>query len=223
MDRQAEAFQGRAVMMTTRSVKEQLGLFRGVVTNLIIMVEKASSGFNRQRLTDLDEMLQLQKIVAAEISQLSNLLDEMLSKEQGVGREFSLKLESVLAHVQLMAEDIGEMIPVLRKQIKQGIPFSQRGISQTNELFEGQLEMLRVLADIFQTDNEVLKTFLRQEKGPSLCQQCIDFATAHEARLVEGLCLPHAAPIFLTLLDAVRNMARHGMEVAHLLMQDQRC
>ena len=209
-------------MMTTRSVKEQLGLFSGVVTNLIIMVEKASSGFNRQQLADLDEMVQHQKIVVDEIALLSNLLDELLAKEQGAGREFSLKLESVLAHIQLMAEDIGEMIPVLRKQIKQGIPFSQRGIAQTNELFEGQLEMLRVLADIFQTDNEVLKTFLRQEKGPSLCQRCIDFATAHEARLVEGLCLPHAAPIFLSLLDAVRNMAQHGMEVAHLLMLEQR-
>ncbi len=209
-------------MMTTRSVKEQLGLFNGVMTNLIIMVEKACSAFNRQRTADLDEMLHHQKIVADEIALLSNSLDELLFEEQGPGREFCLKLESVLAHVQLMAEDIGEMIPVLSKQIRQGIPFSQRGIAQTNELFDGQLEMLRVLADIFQTDNEMLKTFLRQEKGPSLCQLCIDFATAHEARLIEGLCLPHAAPIFLTMLDAVRNMARHGMEVAHLLMLEQR-
>ncbi len=209
-------------MMTTRSVKEQLGLFSGVVKNLIVMVEKASSGFNRQRIADLEEMLQFQKIVNDEIVLLSERLDEQLLKEQGPGRDFSLKLESVLAHVQLMAEDIGEMMPVLRKQIQLGIPFSQRGVAQTNELFDGQLEMLRVLADILQTDNEVLKTFLRQEKGPSLCQQCIDFATDHEDRLVEGLCLPHAAPLFLTMLDAVRNMARHGMEVAHLLMLEQR-
>ncbi len=216
------AFEGRVVMMTTRSVNEQLGLFSSVVTNLIIMVEKARSGFNSQRVADLEEMLHHQKIVADEISLVSSRLDELLSKEQGADREFCLKLESVLAHVQLMSEAIGEMIPVLSKQIKEGIPFSQRGIAQTNELFEGQLEMLRVLADIFETDNEVLKTFLRQEKGPSLCQQCIDFATAHEARLVEGLCLPHAAPIFLALLDAVRNMARHGMEGANLLMLEQR-
>lgn len=209
-------------MMVMRSVKEQLGLFNGLVTNLIIMVEKASSGFNRQKAADVEEMLHHQKIVSDEIFLVSNRLDELLLKAQGDSREFYLKLESVLAHVQLMAEDIGEMIPVLKKQIKQGIAFSQKGVAQTNELFEGQLEMLRVLADIFQTDNEVLKTFLRQEKGPSLCQRCIDFATAHEARLVEGLCLPHAAPIFLTLLDAVRNMAQHGMEVAHLLMQEQR-
>lgn len=209
-------------MMTTRSVKEQLGLFSGVVTNLIIMVEKASSGFNRQCAADLEEMLHHQKVVGEEISLLSNRLDGLLSREQGADRDFYLKLESVLAHVQLMAEDIGEMIPALKKQVKEGIPFSQKGIIQTNELFEGQLEMLRVLADIFQTDNEVLKTFLRQEKGPSLCQRCIDFATAHEARLIEGLCLPHAAPIFLTLLDAVRNMAQHGMEIAHLLMLEHR-
>lgn len=208
--------------MTTRSVKEQLGLFNEVVADLIVMVEKARSAFNRQSTEDLAEMIRHQQIVADEIALVTKRLDEMLAEQEGAGRGFCVKLLSVLAHVQLMAEDIGEMVPVLDKQIREAIPFSQKGIAQANELFDGQLEMLRVLGDIFQTDNEVLKTFLRQEKGPSLCQQCIDFATAHEARLVEGLCLPHAAPIFLTMLDAVRTMARHGMEVAHLLMLDQR-
>lgn len=208
--------------MTTRSVKEQLGLFNEVVADLIVMVEKARSAFNRQSTEDLAEMIRHQQIVADEIALVTKRLDEMLAEQEGAGRGFCVKLLSVLAHVQLMAEDIGEMAPVLDKQIREAIPFSQKGIAQANELFDGQLEMLRVLGDIFQTDNEVLKTFLRQEKGPSLCQQCIDFATAHEARLVEGLCLPHAAPIFLTMLDAVRTMARHGMEVAHLLMLDQR-
>lgn len=208
--------------MTTRSVKEQLGLFNDVIADLIVMVEKARSAFNRQSTEDLDEMVRHQQIVADEIALVSKRLDDMLAEKEEAGRGFCVKLHSVLAHVQLMAEDIGEMVPVLGKQIREAIPFSQRGIAQTNELFDGQLEMLRVLGDIFQTDNEVLKTFLRQEKGPGLCQQCIDFATAHEARLVEGLCLPHAAPIFLTMLDAVRTMARHGMEVAHLLMLDQR-
>lgn len=209
-------------MMTTRSVKEELGLFNEVVGHLVAMVEKARSAFNRQSSADLEEMMRIQQVVADEIAEVTGRLDEMLEKKEGADRDFCVKLHSVLAHIQLMAEDIGEMAPALRKQIKEAIPFSQKGIAQTNELFDGQLEMLRVLGDIFQTDNEMLKTFLRKEKGPSLCQQCIDFATAHEARLVEGLCLPHAAPVFLTMLDAVRTMARHGMEVAHLLMLDQR-
>ncbi|MEZ4485578.1 MAG: hypothetical protein R2864_13705 [Syntrophotaleaceae bacterium] len=209
-------------MMTTRSVKEQLGLFNEVIANLIMMVEKARSAFNRQSADELQEMVRKQQIVSDEIALVTQRLDEMLAEKEGSGRGFCVKLHSILAHVQLMAEDVGEIVPVLDKQIRAGIAFSQKGIAQTNELFDGQLEMLRVLKDVFNTDNEVLKTFLRQEKGPSLCQQCIDFATDHEARLVEGLCLPHAAPIFLAILDAVQTMARHGMEVAHLLMLDQR-
>jgi hypothetical protein len=39
---------------------------------------------------------------------------------------------------------------------------------------------------------------------------------------VEGLCLPHAAPVFLMLLDVVRTLTRHEMEVARLLMQEHR-
>ena len=209
-------------MTKVPSVKEQLGVFIDVLSHLVGMVEKARSAFNRQSHGELEEMVRLKGMVSEEIALVTGRLDNMLAETEGTERQFCVKLYSVLTHIQLMAEDIGEMVPALKKQIGEAIPFSQKGIAQTNELFEGQLELLRVLGDVFRTDNEVLKTFVQKEKGPSLCQQCIDFATDHEARMVEGLCLPHAAPVFLALLDSVRTMARHGMEVAHLLTPDQR-
>jgi len=133
-----------------------------------------------------------------------------------------IRLSSILSHLEMIVEGISEMLLVLEKQIRGGIPFSRKGIDQTNELFDGQIEILRALEDIFQTDNEVLKKWICHTRGPELSRSCIDFATAHEARLVEGLCLPHAAPVFLMLLDVVRTLTRHEMEVARLLMQEHR-
>ncbi len=209
-------------MTNAKTIKEQLPLFKGVVDHLITMVEKVRSSFNRQNVAGLEEIANYEHIVLEEIALLSKDLDKMLCEVKDSGQVSCLQLESVLTHLQLMAKYIAEMGPIVRQQITNGIPFSMKGNAQANQVFDGQLEMLRGLADIFQTDNEILKKVLYEEKGPILCQKCIDFATDHEARMIEGLCQPHAAPIFLNLLDAIRDMARHSMEVAHLLMHNQR-
>jgi Na+/phosphate symporter len=209
-------------MAVSNAVKEQLDLFGDVVSNLIRMMETARSGFNRQCGSDLAELERFQAISEEEIALATDRIDAHLAKCEREGRGAFFTLASILSHLEMLVEGVNEMLPPLRKQIRAGIPFSQKGIAQANELFDGQLEILRALADIFKTDSEVLKKWICDDKGPKLARSCIDFATAHEARLVEGLCLPHAAPIFLALLDVVRNMTRHEMEVARLLMKEHR-
>lgn len=76
--------------------------------------------------------------------------------------------------------------------------------------------MVRSILDIVKTDNGFLKKFVLQESR-KLVQACTDFATEHEDRLIEGLCLPQAAPIFLAVLDRFRTIGEHEMEAANLL------
>lgn len=209
-------------MAVSKAVKDQFDLFGDVVSNLIMMMETARSAFNRQCGQDMAELERFQAITEEEIALASDRIDSHLARSEREGRSSFITLASILSHLEMMVEGMNEMLPPLRKQIREGIPFSQKGIAQTNQLFDGQLEILRVLADIFKTDSEVLKKWVCDDKGPKMARSCIDFATDHEARLVEGLCLPHAAPIFLALLDAVRNMTRHEMEVARLLMKEHR-
>jgi len=35
--------------------------------------------------------------------------------------------------------------------------------------------------------------------------------------MIEGLCLPQAAPLFLTLLDRMRTLCQHEVEIAKIL------
>jgi Na+/phosphate symporter len=209
-------------MAVPKEVKDQLDLFGDVVSNLIMMMETARSAFNRQCGQDMEELERFQAITEEEIALATDRIDSHLARCEREGWNCFITLASILSHLEMMVEGMQEMLPPLRKQIGEGIPFSYKGIAQTNQLFDGQLELLRVLVDIFKTDSEVLKKWICDDKGPKMARACIDFATDHEARLVEGLCLPHAAPIFLALLDAVRTMTRHEMEVARLLMKEHR-
>lgn len=209
-------------MAVSKAVKDQLDLFGDVVSNLIMMMETARSAFNRQSIQDMAELERFQAITEEEIALATERIDSRLAQCEREGRGCFIALASVLSHLEMMVEGMNEMLPHLSKQIREGVPFSYKGIAQTNQLFDDQLEILRVLADIFKTDSEVLKKWICDDKGPKMARACIDFATDHEARLVEGLCMPHAAPIFLALLDAVRTMTRHEMEVARLLMKEHR-
>lgn len=209
-------------MTVKQAVKDQLDLFVEVVDNLVLMLERARGTFNRQDVKLLAELERYQTKAEEEIGLASHRVETHLAMRHQKDRTSLIKLASVLSHLELIAESMNEMILALKKQIREGIPFSQKGIAQTNLLFDGQIEILRALVDIFQTDSEVLKKWICQEKGPELSKACIDFATAHEDRLVEGLCLPHAAPIFLAMLDVVHTITRHEMEISRLLMSDHR-
>lgn len=206
-------------MSFSESVKDQLDLFGAVVDNLAIMVDMARSAFNHQCRQMLAEMEHHKVIVEEEIALATERIDNLLAEISAKDQVNAIKLHSVLAHLQIVTEALGELVHPLRRQITDGVPFSPKACIQINDLLKGHLEILRALADILKTDNDVLKTYISDEKGPQLCSLCIEFATDHEARLIEGLCTPHAAPLYLGILDCLRVMAQHEISVAQLLRE----
>lgn len=209
----------RGCMGFSEPVKEQLDLFGAVVDNLAIMVEMARSAFNHQCRQMLAEVEHHKVIVEEEIALATERIDNLLGHVNGKDQVKAIKLHSILSHLQIVTETLSELAHPLRRQISDGIPFSPKACTQINDLFKGHLEMLRAMADILKTDNEVLKTYIIEDKGPQLCRLCIEFATDHEARLIEGLCTPHAAPLYLGILDCLRIMAQHEISVAQLLQE----
>jgi Na+/phosphate symporter len=118
--------------------------------------------------------------------------------------------------VQLIADNLAALVSPVQRKISEGILFSDKAVSQTNHLFDKQAGLVRSLLDALKTGNTVLKTYVLEE-GQKLLQHCNDFATEHEARLVEGLCLPQAAPLFLTILDRMRTAAQHAVDIVRLM------
>ena len=203
--------------MAAEEVAQELETLAGPVINkLIAMMGAARNAFNRHRRSSMDELKDLQggveKDLKAAISRVEALIAGKPEREQAA----FLRLQSILTHEQLIADTIGALANPIQKKIQDGVLFSDKAVTQTNYLFDHQAGILRSLVDIIKTDNEFLKKYVLEE-GTKLIQACIVFATEHEARMIEGVCLPQAAPIFLAILDRMRSIGQHAVDIANLL------
>ena len=191
-------------------------LFSPIFTKLEAMVGSARNAFNRHSRQGLEQLKTFQREVVPEITNAIKEVEGTLAKKPVNERAEDLKTQSVLTRLQVIAEMLGGLIDPIDKKIKGGVLFSEKAVSQTNHLFDHQAGILRSLLDILKTDNALLKKFVLDE-GKKLIQNCIDFATEHEERMIEGLCLPQAAPLFLTILDNMRTAAQHEVDIVQIL------
>ena len=110
------------------------------------------------------------------------------------------------------------MVHVSRIKARDGIPFSDKAQKELEELFGLLTEVLTDFRDVLSTRNRVLlKQLIREHE--KLHQMTIDFALAHEDRLIEGLCSPKASSLYLDLLDSVKNANMQIEEMSRRLLQ----
>ena len=119
----------------------------------------------------------------------------------------------LLKGLHRIVETLGGLGEPINKKMTENVLFSEKAVSQANGLFDSQAGLLRSVFDIIQTGNDYLKKFV-QEEGAKTQRDCADFATEHETRLIEGLCSPQGAPIFLAILDKFRTL---GTQEAQLV------
>lgn len=190
-------------------------LYSPIFPHLEGMVAAARNAFNRHSRSDLESLKALADKAGAEINRALKSLSAVGPGTSSEERVRVVQQQSILAHLQIIAENLAGFAEPLQKKIADGILFSDKGVAQTNQIFDRLAGILRSLLDTLKTGNEVLKRYVVEESH-QLSQNCNDFATEHEARLVEGLCLPQAAPIFLAILDRTRTIARHALDIAQM-------
>lgn len=197
-------------------VNEQLAEVGSIVDKLTAMIVTARDAFNRHRQQHLEDLEGQGERVVAEIEAGKKKLEDLLKQKSDDQRGGLLRYHSVLTHQQILAENMTALREPLEKKIQDGVLFSSKAVAETNHLFDRQAGILRSLLDIVQTGNAILKQNVVEETD-ELAKACIDFATEHEHRVIEGACMPQAAPIFLNMLDLFRTIAKHDREIAQLL------
>jgi len=201
--------------MDERSFKDRL---QGIFDQLLAMVGAARDAFNRHGLNNLQELQRLQGLALTEINAVIKEVDALLAQKAEKDKPSWLRSHSVLTHLHIVAENLGGLADPIHRKIKGTVLFSDKAVSQTNGLFDHQAGMLRSLMDIIKTNNDFLKRYTREE-GQRMIKACLDYATEHEARLIEGVCTPQASPIFLAMLDRLGIIYRHESDIAALLSQ----
>ena len=195
-------------------------LFTSIFSTLEGMVGAARNAFNRHSRQDLEQLKTLRKEVVSAIAGATKEVEADLAKQPAGERETGLKAQKVLKRLEIIADKLGGFAEPLEKKMKDGVLFSDKAVSQTNHLFDHQAGLLRSILDIIKTDNVMLQRYVAEE-GERLVQKCNDFATEHEARLIEGLCLPQAAPLFLGILDNMRALTLNESDIAQILAGEE--
>jgi Na+/phosphate symporter len=180
--------------------------FGSIGRKLADMNHAARDAFNRHDRTDLDRITDLQTALNQDIDAAVKKLDGFISLAGPADKKRFNEWRTVLLRLRQVAQEMVDLRDPIHKKIKEAVLFSDKALAQTNALFDSQAGLLRSILDILHTDNDYLKKLVR-DQAKHMQQKCADFATEHESRLIEGLCSPQAAPIFLALLEKFRQMA----------------
>ncbi|MEJ2672034.1 MAG: hypothetical protein P8168_07510, partial [Deltaproteobacteria bacterium] len=196
--------------------QEQNEVLGPMVDKLLTMMGAARDAFNRHSRASLLELISFQEIVAQDFPDMGRQLRSLSARKSESEQQVLNRLQSVVNHLGIIGDNIGRCADPLKQKIRDGVLFSEKAVTQANFLFDQHAGMIRSVLDIVKTDNDFLKKYLLEE-GQKLGQAALSFATEHEDRMIEGLCMPEAAPIFLALMDRMSTIAQHEVEIATLL------
>ena len=203
-------------MFTHPVFKEHAADFDPILAKLIAGAGAARDAFNRHSRTSIEELKNLTQTATQEIAATRKNLEEQKARKSEAEQQILLRLANLCTHLQNLAHNLTSLVEPIQKKSQNQVLFSDKAVSQTNYLFDTQAGLLRSVRDIANTNNEFLKKYTETE-ARNLIQACNNFATEHETRMIEGLCLPQAAPLFLTILDNMRMMGQQEVELVKLL------
>lgn len=115
-----------------------------------------------------------------------------------------------------IAENIEKLSELISTKVKEDILFSDRAISEITFLLQRLADIIRPASDIILAPNSILGNYIRESEA-GIVRRATDYATQHEERLIEGLCLPKASALYINILDAIKNIAWHCKEIANKL------
>lgn len=119
-------------------------------------------------------------------------------------------------HIERMGAYMEDIIGCMRTKIKDEILFSDKAISEITFLLQRIQEVLNNTSDIILARNAIMGRYVKESEA-EISRSASEFATLHEERLIEGLCMPKASPLFLDILDAIKGIAWHAKEIAEKL------
>lgn len=115
-----------------------------------------------------------------------------------------------------IAENVERLSELILTKIKEDILFSDRAISEITFLLQRLADIIRPASDIILAPNSILGNYIRESEA-GIVRRATDYATQHEERLIEGLCLPKASALYINILDVIKNIAWHCKEIANKL------
>lgn len=158
-------------------------------------------GFNQHDLSALKEAEEIGKRIDRKEKELTPLI---LESSQS-GDEIDRQLINFPGYMERMGDNLESILNTIRTKIKDGILFSDKAVNEINDLFDKTAELVNCIKDLLLTHNPVLLNYVI-EKGAEYYNLATDYETEHEERLIKGVCLPRSSPIYLDIIDSLKEI-----------------
>lgn len=123
---------------------------------------------------------------------------------------------SLPGHLLVIGENLEKLVELIGTKIRENILFSDKAAKETIFLLQRLIEILWTVSSLILARNTFLGMYI-DESIVNLSKTADEYATLHEERLIEGLCLPKASSVYVNMLDSIKSIAWHIREIARHL------
>jgi Na+/phosphate symporter len=192
-----------------QEMKEKMIL---VCQNLTKMLELAFEGFRRSEEKPFREAEEVKDRIHHHSSELTGfIISKSPSSEKG--REWAKPYLSIASSFDRMTYNIEGILDRLRAKSQNHILFSDQAVKEVNDVFQEAMRLLRSLPDLITTGNKTLAQQIGEE-GRSMFKIANGYSEEHEERLIQGICVPKHSPIYLGIIESLKGVMVHTLEVS---------
>jgi Na+/phosphate symporter len=183
-----------------------------VCQSLIKMLELAFQGFRKLTEESLKEVEEAKKEVEQHSTELKNHLILKSSVDEK-GKEWVRPYLSIASSFDRMAHNIEGIVDRLRSMVRGHILFSDHALREVNDIFQEAMVLLQSLPNLVLTQQKSVAQHIG-EQVRSVFKIVNGFSEEHEERLIQGICMPKSSPMFLGILESLKGVIAHTLEVS---------
>ena len=192
-----------------KEIREKMIL---VSQSLMKMLTLAFEGFRRPNEKSFKESEEVKDKIHQYSSELTSfIISKSPSSEKG--REWVKPYLSIASSFDRMTYNIEGILDRLRAQSQTHILFSDQAVKEVNDVFQEAMRLLENLPSLIATQNKLLAQRIGEE-GRSMFKIANGYSEGHEERLIQGICVPKSSPIYLGIIESLKGVIVHTLEVS---------
>jgi Na+/phosphate symporter len=192
-----------------KEIKEKMVL---VSQHLIKMLNLASEAFRKPTEKSFEEAEEVKDRILRDSSELTSfIISKNPSSEKGKG--WVKPYLSIASSFDRMTYNIEGILDRLRAKSENHILFSHQAVKEVIDIFQEVMRLLEYLPKLITTENKLLGQRIGEE-GKSVFEAANAYSEEHEERLIQGICVPKHSPIYLGILESLKGVMVHTLEVS---------
>jgi Na+/phosphate symporter len=183
-----------------------------VCQSLIKMLELSFQGFRKLTEESFTKVEEARKEVQQHCTELTNfIVSKSTSPDQG--KEWAKPYLSMASSFDRMTSNIEGIVERLKAMTRDHVLFSDRAVREMNDIFQEAMDLLKTLPHLILNQNKHVAQHIG-EQVRSVFKIANGFSEEHEERLIQGICLPKSSPTYLGILESLKGIFAHVLEVS---------